>query len=89
MLVERRSELLACARQLLLQVIRLESQVVPFRLEGRQQRGDGRQGRRAGANDAGRGDGQEVVGREGVAGVGLGAVLVDVGLDETLLVDNA
>lgn len=88
-LVQRRGQLFPRAGQLFAQVVRLEGEAVPLVLKGGQQRGYRRQRRRTRAGDARGADGEEVVGREGVAGAGLGAVLIDVLLDQSLLVNDA
>lgn len=52
MLVERGGELLARPRKLLLEVIRLEREGVPFILEGGEEGGDGCESGRARTDDA-------------------------------------
>ena len=89
MLVQRCRQLFSRPRQLLLEVIRLESQCIPFVLERCQQRRYRRQRRRSRAHDARGLDGKQVVGQEGLAGAGLGAVLIDVLLYESLFVHDA
>lgn len=88
MLVEGGRKLLSGAGELLPQVICFQGETVPFILKGGQQRGYRSQCRWAGAGDAGGVDGEEVVGREGLAGAGLGAVFVDVLLNQALFVDD-
>lgn len=88
-LVQSRRELLTGAGQLLLQVIRLERQRVPFVLEGREEGGDRCQRWGSWPDNVRLGEGEEVVGRQGFAGSGLGAILRDVLFDEALLEDGA
>lgn len=89
MLIQRRGELLTRASQLLLEVVRLKRQSVPFVLECGEQRGDRGQRRRSRPHDARGLEGEEVLWGELVAGPRLGSVLFDVLLDEALLVDDA
>lgn len=88
-LVEGIGQLVACLRQLLLELEGLEGQGVPLVLEGRQEGGDGGQGGRPRAHDAGGLDGQEVFEVELIAGDGVLAVLLDVLLDQPLLENSA
>ena len=62
MLIQGRGELFSRAGELLLEVICLEGEVVPFVLEGGEQRGDGGECGRARADDARGVDGEEVFG---------------------------
>lgn len=87
-LVQRRRQLLPRARKLLFQVVCFQGQRVPLVLERSQERGDRRQGRRTGAHDGGGLDRQQVLGDEGLACAGFRAMLVDVLLDQTLLVND-
>ena len=89
MLIQRGGELLARARQLLLEVVRLKRQSVPFVLECGEQRGDRGQRRGSRSHDARGLQGEEVLWGELVVGSGLGSVLFDVLLDEALLEDDA
>lgn len=89
MLVKGVGQLVTCLRQLLLEAERVESQGIPFVLEGGKEGGDRCQGRGSGLDDAGGFDGQEVLEVEFVTGDGVLAVLLDVLLDEALLEDGA
>lgn len=89
MLVQSGSQFLPCPRQLLLEVICFQSKVIPFLLERREESRDRGERRRARAHDAGGSDGKKVVGGEGVASVGFGAVLIDVRLNQAFFVNNA
>lgn len=89
MLVESRRKLLPCLCELLPEVVGLERKRIPLVLECGEQRRDGCEGRRARSDDSRGVDGEEVVRGQRIAGAGLGAVLIDVLLDESLLVDGA
>lgn len=89
MLVESISQLVACLRELLLELEGLQGKGVPFVLEGRQEGGDRGQGGWSGFHDAGGLDGKEVFEVELFAGDGVLAILLNVLLDQSLLEDSA
>jgi hypothetical protein len=89
MLIQRGGEFLTRARQLLLEVVGLKRQGVPFVLECGEQRGDRGQRRGSRSHNARGLEGKEVLWGELVTSAGLGPVFFDVLLDEALLVDNA
>jgi hypothetical protein len=88
MLVQCCGKLLPGARELLLEVICLESERVPFILEGREEGWDGCEGRRTRSNDTRRMDREEIIGGQGLSRIGLCGMFVDVLFDKALLVDN-
>lgn len=87
MLVQSSAELLARLCELLLQLVRLEGDGIPFVLEGGEEGGDGGERRRAGTDDALRLELDKVIRGKLLAIDGVGAVLGDVRFDQTLLED--
>lgn len=85
MLVEGSAEFLTGLRKLLLQLVGLEGDGIPFVLESGEEGGDGGEGRRTWANGALCLELDKVVGGELFAVDGVGAMLGNVCLNQTLL----
>lgn len=88
MLVQRRGKFFPSARELLLEVICLEGQRVPFVLEGREKGWDRCEGRRTRSDDTRRVDREEIICGQSLARIRLGGMFVDILFDKALLVDN-
>src|SRR3569833_61644 len=88
-LVQGRSQLLPRARQLLLQIVRLEGQRVPLVLERRQEGGYGGQSRRSRSDYPAGLEREQVFDIQLVVGAGFFSVFIDVLFDEALLVHSA
>jgi hypothetical protein len=87
-LVQRCGKFFPGARELLLDVICLEGQRVPFVLEGREEGWDRCEGRRTRSDDTRRVDREEVICGQSLARIRLGGMFVDILFDKALLVDN-
>jgi hypothetical protein len=88
-LVQRVRQLLADLLHVLPEFESLKHGRVPLILEQLDERRDAVGGRRSGLDDLASGDGDELVGAEGLAVDGVGVVIHQVLLDQTLLEDRA